>query len=102
LDQIAVLSRALQSVHTDYWKESHVIVEKQVGCFSFAQLEAAVYMYALAVKPLSIQTIHPKEKLKVSLGGVQDKEFAKKYDANKNYAVAQFQALLARHLDTPP
>ena len=59
---------------------AEVVVEKQVGKFSFAQLEAATYMYAMHKKPLKITSINPRDKLKIDLGGLITKQLAKKYD----------------------
>ena len=87
-----VLEREARQVSGDRGFE--VLVEKQIGKFSFSQIESAVYMF-FVMRGLAVVQINPKNKLKVVVPGVViEREFKKKYDANKYQAKQMLDAFL--------
>ncbi len=75
-----------------------VLVEKQLGKFSFAQIESAVYMY-FKLRGVPVLQMNPRHKLQAKVDNIQmpkeKDDFAKKYDFNKYLAKQMLDAFLA-------
>ena len=75
-----------------------VLVEKQLGKFSFAQIESAVYMY-FKLRSVPVRQMNPRHKLQAKVDNIQmpkeKDDFAKKYDFNKYLAKQMLDAFLA-------